>query len=76
MAGLEAALDAAHSGPGAILLVRGMDRHKRPKSALRPTVLRELRRSGVREDLLPGAVVTVESQETVDRDFEGSWPSP
>lgn len=40
---------------------------------MRDTVLRSLREAGVREDLIQGAGVTAQSQETVDREFGGSW---
>lgn len=40
---------------------------------VRDTVIHHLREAGVREDLLREARVTVESQETVDRVFGGSW---
>ena len=39
----------------------------------RPEVLAALAQAGVAPDLVERAGVTVESQETVDRDFEGSW---
>ncbi|HVQ86783.1 MAG TPA: hypothetical protein VMT88_01255, partial [Actinomycetes bacterium] len=39
----------------------------------RPEVLSALAGAGVAPDLVERAGVTVESQETVDRDFEGRW---
>jgi hypothetical protein len=39
----------------------------------RRDVLSALAGAGVAPDLVERAAVTVESQETVDRDFEGSW---
>jgi|EBPBio282013_DNA_FD.fasta_scaffold13737_5 hypothetical protein len=39
----------------------------------RSQVLSALAGAGVARDLVERAGVTVESQETVDRDFEGSW---
>lgn len=39
----------------------------------RPDVLSALAGAGVAPDLVERAGVTVESQETVDRDFEGRW---
>jgi hypothetical protein len=40
---------------------------------LRDLVVQRLREAGVREDLAKDAGATVESQETVDRDFDGNW---
>lgn len=47
--------------------------HLMESGEMRDTVLRSLRKAGVREGLVQGAGVTVESQETVDREFAGSW---
>ena len=43
------------------------------KGFFRPDVRSALAGAGVAPDLVDRAAVTVESQETVDRDFEGSW---
>lgn len=43
------------------------------RGLLRAEVLTALRESGVQADLLEQTHVTVESQETVDRDYEGNW---
>ncbi|GAB2698477.1 hypothetical protein [Thalassiella azotivora] len=40
---------------------------------LRPQVMAALQVAGVRLDLVEQTQVTVESEETVKRDFEGSW---
>jgi hypothetical protein len=39
----------------------------------RPLVIEHLLKAGVRADLAAAAGVTVESQETVDRDWDGNW---
>ena len=40
---------------------------------LRGLVVHRLKEAGVRDDLAEQAGATVESQETVDRDFDGNW---
>lgn len=39
----------------------------------RPQVIEHLLEAGVRPDLAAAAGVTIESQETVDRDWDGKW---
>lgn len=59
-----------------IWLVTAMDAQKAEVARhglLRPEVLAALREAGVRPDLLEQVHITVESQETVDREYEGSW---
>ncbi|HMM94846.1 hypothetical protein [Phycicoccus sp.] len=51
-----------------------VERDKLLKSGLlRDLVVQRLREAGVRRDLAEQAGATVESQETVDRDFDGNW---
>ena len=66
----------AFHGYPVIWLVTTTDADKDEVAArgfFRPEVLVALRAAGVRSDLVDRTHVTVESQETVDRDFDGSW---
>jgi len=66
----------AFHGYPVIWLVTTADTEKEEVAArgfFRPEVLVPLRVAGVRSDLADRTHVTVESQETVDRDFQGSW---
>lgn len=59
-----------------IWLVTVTDEEKKgvaERGLLRADVLGALRESGVRSDRLERAHITVESQETVDRDYDGNW---
>jgi len=66
----------AYYGYPVVWLVTATDAEKAGVIAhrvLRPEVLAALGDAGVALDLLERAAVTVQSQETVDRDFGGSW---
>ncbi|MBP6996013.1 MAG: hypothetical protein KBB39_07745 [Phycicoccus sp.] len=64
-----------HCDPVVWLVTRGdVERDKLLKSGLlRDLVVQRLREAGVRLDLAEQAGATAESQETVDRDFDGNW---
>lgn len=66
---------ALHGYP-VIWLVTATDAEKAEvakRGLLRAEVLAALREAGVQSDLVEQTHITVESQETVDRDYEGSW---
>lgn len=66
----------AFHGYPVVWLVTATDAEKAEvaeRGLLRAEVLAALRESGVHADLLEQTHVTVESQETVDRDYEGNW---
>lgn len=64
-----------HCDPVVWLVTRSdVERDKLLKSGLlRDLVVQRLGEAGVRRDLAEQAGATVESQETVDRDFDGNW---
>jgi hypothetical protein len=66
----------AFHGYPVIWLVTASDDEKAAvagRGFFRPEVVVALSAAGVESDLAQRVSVTVESQETVDRDFEGSW---
>ena len=66
----------AYYGYPVIWLVTASDEEKaevKGRGLLRAEVLAALGDAGVAPDLVERTVVGVESQETVDRDFEGNW---